>query len=166
MTSAKQMKQTNIKNLKKKIAVISMINLATLAFDIAMTYRVSRLQINNEHNINIYKSNSLQSIINAIQPTCYALAAIGDSFYLTKNDGFVDTISKYNDGRWSGDKVTDIDNDVSNSTDNWYWLLLHLTKSIVRAANYINIKGNPTPIDGIIENFKITKLTNPPNQPK
>ncbi len=123
----------NITNLIKKIAIISAINFTTLAFDIAMTYHKSSLQVNKPRDTEIYKNKTMQSILNAIKPSCYALAAIGDSLYLTKNDGFVDTLD--NDG-----KVTVVGNDVSDFTDNWYWLLLHLTKTTIRVANLINMK--------------------------
>lgn len=156
------MKQTNITNLKKKIAIISAINFATLAFDLAMTYRVSRLQVNQPRNTDIYNNNLLQSILNAIQPSCYALAAIGDSLFLTKNDGFVDTVSKYENGLIIDNKLTDVNNDVSNFTDNWYWLLLHLTKSVVRVANLLNIQGTPIHIDNEIHNIKTPTFTRPP----
>jgi hypothetical protein len=155
MSTPETKKLTNITNLKRKIAIISAINFTTLAFDLALTYRVSRAQVNQPRNIDIYNNNTLQSMLNAIQPSCYALAAIGDSLYLTKNDGFVDTTN-------SDGTATDMNNDVSNFTDNWYWLLLHLTKSAVRVANLLNIKGNPVLIDNAIHNIKIPTFTKPP----
>lgn len=126
-------KQTiNIRNLRKKTAIVATINAITLAFDMGLTYHINRLQVNKPRSVQTDKTRTFQYIINAIKPICYTLATIGDATFLTNNDGIVDTVGS--------DGVLTVDgNDVSAYTRKWPYLLLHLTKSAVRVAELINI---------------------------
>ncbi len=134
--SPEEEKLQNIRNLKKKIIVITVINATSFILDTGMKYYTSRTQINkttdNQVIKKLYRSVDLYDIINIIKPYGYQIGMFADSVYLTNNDGVVDTV----DGL----------NDVSPFTKKWPILLLHLTKTAIRLTEFLNTK--PIMVDG------------------
>ena len=122
----------NLNSLQKKMAIIAGIQLITLASDLGLTYYTHSIQLGkpNDKKTEMYRSETLKSILNTIKSPCYALGALGNAKYLTDGDGWVDTTDPNK-------------NDVSPITTNWPYLLLNLTITVVRTIEFVNLKPIP-----------------------
>jgi hypothetical protein len=111
--------------LKQKLAIVFAANVASIAFDAFANYRMYNKQLNGIPPTSVFSptvSNfvKMQITNNNIKGICHALGSYGDVQYLLGDNAICDP--------------TDLD----SLTTNFPWMVLHLTKTLVRSLELAN----------------------------